>query len=54
VLQVYLQDTAKAYVLQGNGEYVPRSAFVEDGVPLFNSQSWLMKHSVAQVDGRLD
>ncbi len=44
VLQVYLRDTAKAYVLQGNGEYVPRRTLVEDGVPLFNSQSWLMKH----------
>jgi polyphosphate kinase len=50
VLQIYLQDTAEAYVLQENGEYVLRSTLVEDGAPLFNSQSWLMKHSFAQVD----
>jgi polyphosphate kinase len=51
VLQVYLQDSAEAYVLQGNGEYVLRSMLVEDGVPLFNSQSWLMKHAFAPTDG---
>ncbi|UCC50350.1 MAG: polyphosphate kinase 1 [Anaerolineaceae bacterium] len=42
VLQVYLQDTDKAYVLRGNGEYVARNTLVEDGIPLFNSQSWFM------------
>ena len=43
VLQVYLQDTAKAYVLHGNGDYEPRSTLVDDGIPLFNSQQWFME-----------
>jgi hypothetical protein len=46
VLKVYLKDTAKAYVLQANGEYIPRYTLVDDGVPLFNSQSWLMENRV--------
>ncbi len=43
-VMTYLKDTAKAYVLQANGEYIPRSTLIEDGVPLFNSQNWLMEN----------
>jgi len=43
VLQVYLQDTAKAYVLRGNGDYVSRTVLEDDGIPLFNSQKWFME-----------
>jgi polyphosphate kinase len=50
VLKVYLKDTAKAYVLQANGEYVPRHTLVEDGVPLFNSQTWLMKNKFPTIE----
>ncbi|MFN2138652.1 MAG: polyphosphate kinase 1 [Candidatus Promineifilaceae bacterium] len=38
ILDVYLADTEKAYVLLGDGTYVRRSEFVDDGEELFNSQ----------------
>jgi polyphosphate kinase len=44
ILMTYLKDSAKAYVLQANGEYIARSTLVEDDVPLFNSQNWLMEN----------
>jgi polyphosphate kinase len=50
VLKIYLQDTAKAYVLQANGEYIPRYTLVDDGVPLFNSQTWLMENNFAPLE----
>ncbi len=50
VLQVYLRDTAKAYVLQADGQYVPRRSLEEDGAPLFNSQTWLMEHKLPPND----
>ena len=50
VLQIYLKDTAKAYVLQGNGEYIARRTFEDDGAPLFNSQTWLMGHRFPVTD----
>jgi polyphosphate kinase len=46
VLKVYLRDTAKAHVLQANGEYIPRRTLVEEGEPLVNSQSWFMKNGI--------
>ncbi|MDX1413379.1 MAG: polyphosphate kinase 1 [Candidatus Promineifilaceae bacterium] len=46
VLQIYLRDTAKAHVLQSNGEYIPRSTLIDDEEPLFNSQSWFMKNDI--------
>ncbi len=49
VLQTYLKDTAKAYVLNSNGEYTPRRLLVDEGEPLFNSQSWLMKHDFSPL-----
>ncbi len=50
VLQVYLRDTAKAYVLQSDGQYVQRSLLEEEGTPLFNSQTWLMEHKLPPND----
>lgn len=44
VLQVCLQDTEKAYVLQGDGRYVPRSTRRDDGEQLFSSQQWFLEH----------
>ena len=44
VLKIYLKDTAKAHILQANGEYIPRSTLVEEGTPLFNSQLWFMNN----------
>lgn len=49
VLKVYLRDTAKAHVLKANGEYVPRRTLLEDGEPLFNSQSWFMKNEFSPI-----
>lgn len=53
VLQIYLRDTAKAHVLQSNGEYIPRNTLVEEGEPLFNSQKWFMEHELPVVKERL-
>lgn len=50
ILSVYLRDTAKAYVLQGDGTYVSRATLVEDGEPLFNSQEWFLK-SYTRLEG---
>jgi polyphosphate kinase len=41
ILNAYLQDTAKAHMLQADGTYVRRSSLVEDE-PLFNSQLWFL------------
>ncbi|MEZ4644732.1 MAG: polyphosphate kinase 1 [Chloroflexota bacterium] len=49
ILDVYLRDTAKAYILQGDGAYIPRSTLVPEGEPLFNSQEWLLKN-YAQIN----
>ncbi len=54
VLEIYLQDTEKAHVLQANGEYIPRSSLVEEGEPLFNSQRWFMNHELLSVEKIID
>ncbi|MFL7838470.1 MAG: polyphosphate kinase 1 [Candidatus Promineifilaceae bacterium] len=43
ILGIYLQDTAKAYELEGNGRYIPRSEGVEDSQDLFNSQLYFLQ-----------
>lgn len=51
ILEIYLRDTAKAYLLQGDGAYIPRATLVEDGEPLFNSQEWLLRnHTLLNAD----
>jgi hypothetical protein len=42
ILKVYLRDTEKSYILQANGEYIPRLSLVDENTPLFNSQNWLL------------
>ncbi len=51
VLEIYLQDTEKAYDLMSDGTYAHRSEFVEDGETLFNSQlHFLQEHSGQTAD----
>ncbi|MCB8943424.1 MAG: polyphosphate kinase 1 [Ardenticatenaceae bacterium] len=42
ILNPYLQDTAKAYILQADGSYMRQSERVAEGHPLFNSQLWFL------------
>ena len=42
ILNVYLRDTEKSYLLQSDGSYIPRSSLIDDDTPLFNSQEWLL------------
>ena len=46
ILQVYLDDTAKARVMQSTGKYVPR---VRTGKRALNSQKWFMEQSRGQM-----
>jgi polyphosphate kinase len=46
ILGVYLQDTEKAYLLQGDGTYIHRSEMVEDGQALFNSQLHFLQEQI--------
>jgi polyphosphate kinase len=46
ILNIYLQDTEKAYMLKGDGTYVPCSENVEDGEELFNSQLYFLQDNV--------
>jgi polyphosphate kinase len=46
ILDVYLRDTEKAYVLQGDGTYIARSEEIEDGQQLFNSQQHFLEEHV--------
>ncbi|MFO7539954.1 MAG: polyphosphate kinase 1, partial [Chloroflexota bacterium] len=43
ILQIYLRDTEKSYILQADGSYIPRISLVDENTPLFNSQEWLLK-----------
>lgn len=45
VLEISLRDTEKAYVLQGNGRYLPASTVYADSEP-FSSQEWFMSHTL--------
>ncbi len=46
ILEVYLRDTQKAYALQADGTYIPKSQLSTTDEPLFNSQEWfLQQHS---------
>jgi polyphosphate kinase len=49
ILDVYLKDTEKAYVLQGDGTYIPRNEDIEDGEQLFNSQLHFLEEHVGVV-----
>lgn len=42
ILNVYLNDTEKGYILQADGHYVPRKNLVTEAELLFNSQTWLL------------
>lgn len=42
IMKVYLQDTAKAAALQGDGTYLPLATQVADGEVLFSSQMWFV------------
>ena len=42
ILQIYLKDTAKSYLLQSDGTYIPNSTFLDEGDVAFNSQAWLL------------
>ncbi|MCB0035548.1 MAG: polyphosphate kinase 1, partial [Anaerolineales bacterium] len=43
VLQVYWRDTKLAYVLNTDGQYIPRSNQVDEEDDLFSSQEWYLK-----------
>jgi hypothetical protein len=42
IMKVYLQDTAKAAELQGDGTYLSLATQVADGEALFSSQMWFI------------
>lgn len=42
ILQIYLKDTEKAYILKADGSYVPRITELEEGETPFNSQLYLL------------
>lgn len=42
ILDIYLQDTQKAYYLQADGRYVPTSVLSDEGTPLFCAQEWYL------------
>lgn len=42
ILEVYLRDTEKSYVLQADGEYIPRKSLLGKAQSSFNSQLWLL------------
>ncbi|MEJ2746736.1 MAG: polyphosphate kinase 1 [Anaerolineae bacterium] len=42
ILNVYLNDTEKSYILQADGEYIPRKSLVGNAQSTFNSQLWLL------------
>ncbi len=42
ILDVYLRDTEKSYVLHGDGTYVPRLELLEEGEEPFNSQLYFL------------
>ena len=46
VLNIYWQDTHKAYMLGTDGRYTPRATTQEEGAPLFNSQDWYLSQRV--------
>jgi polyphosphate kinase len=43
VLDVYLKDTEKAYLLHSDGRYIPRLSQLEEGEEPFNSQKWFIE-----------
>ncbi|HEX6387756.1 MAG TPA: polyphosphate kinase 1 [Anaerolineae bacterium] len=49
ILDTYLRDTAKAYSLQSDGRYVPRTELLEEPDEPFNSQAWLLNGQVEQT-----
>jgi polyphosphate kinase len=42
ILNVYLQDTEKGYLLQPDGRYIPRNSLLEESETPFNSQLWFL------------
>lgn len=48
ILDTYLRDTAKAYILQSDGHYVRRSELLEEPEEPFNSQEWFLNGRVSQ------
>lgn len=47
ILKVYLSDTEKSYILQADGEYIPRKSLLGNAQASFNSQLWFLngRHS---------
>ncbi len=43
MLQIYLQDTEKAYALQADGTYIPKRQLIQEGEIPFNSQAWFLE-----------
>ena len=51
ILKVHLRDTYKAYVLQSDGSYLPRTKLLTDSdAPLFDSQIWFLDGKGAYVE----
>lgn len=50
ILKIYLSDTEKAYLLQSDGSYIPRSTLVGENDVLFSSQKWFL-NGCTQKDG---
>ena len=49
ILEIYLRDTAKAWILQPDGRYLS-AATTEDNKPLFNSQMWFLNGRFSSLD----
>jgi polyphosphate kinase len=49
ILNVYLQDTEKGYLLQQDGNYVPRASLLDEPESLFNSQAWFLNGRVTHL-----
>lgn len=43
ILEIYMKDTKRAYILNADGQYVPRANFQKEDGPLFGSQDWYLK-----------
>lgn len=49
ILNIYLQDTAKSYLLKPGGQYVPISQEIPAEEEIFNAQKWYLRNRITNL-----